>query len=221
LATPIKESQDRQKTIQAATNKVISLLGNQPHNPEGLRLLGQVYILAGHFQNALYTANQVLKDAPQDLEAWIQMGVAEARMNSIDQFVKEWPAPSASASPWNQLALTCASVGMWEEAQTYLGKAGGATPNLLQMGDIAIQLKQTRRAWDYLRRATEATPEDPRPWLRLSDIAAAANNTKDASDFLVEAAKRNADTNELATRRQKLGITAPPAMTGAVKTMIR
>ena len=33
-------------------------------------------------------------------------------MNSIDQFLREWPAPANATAPWNQLALTCASVGI-------------------------------------------------------------------------------------------------------------
>ncbi|MBI5095858.1 MAG: hypothetical protein HZB26_25920, partial [Candidatus Hydrogenedentes bacterium] len=222
LSAPLKDAQERQKKIDANLPKALALYRDNPRSPDALRLLGQLYILSGHFQNTLYTANLVLKDSPQDLEAWIQMGVAEARMNAVDQFATEWPAPAAADSPWRQLALTCATVGLWDEALAYLGKDSViAKSAALQMGEFAIQLKQMRRAWDYFRRATEATPGDPRPWLRLADIAGAANDTKAASDFLVEAANRNADPSEVAARRQKLGVPAPAAPSGTVKSMIR
>ena len=56
LNGPLKDAQERQKSVAAATGKVLSLLSKDSSNPEGLRLLGQVYILTGHYLNALYTS---------------------------------------------------------------------------------------------------------------------------------------------------------------------
>lgn len=226
LARSLKEAQTRDNTIEINAAKVMKILAKQPHDLNGLRLLGQLNILSGHYLEALYNANLVLEQAPHDLAAWIQMGVAKGTMGEADQFLAEFPAPApaaGNASPMRQLVLTCASIGLWDEGLTYLEKSqrpASAPPPMVELADIALRLKQPRVAWDFLGRATKAYPKDPRPWLRLCDMAIAGKDTKTAKHFFLEAEKRHADPAEMASRRQELGIPKPQPMSGSVKNMI-
>ena len=112
----------------------------------------------------------------------------------------------------------------WDAAAAYLQSpaalAENGPPPLVTLADVALQLRQPRKAYDYLQKAAEADPKSPLPWLRLCDLALAGKDTASASQYVTEAETRGADPAELAKRKERLGGagTNPPS---GVTTIIR
>jgi tetratricopeptide (TPR) repeat protein len=214
LGAMLKDIRETLKRIRSMEQQSAALLLKDPNDPTGLRMRGQIFVLRGETLQAFYLLGSLLRGDSQDFAVWVLTGYAMAKMNAADQFVKEWPTapskPNDVKSTWIEVARTCAGSGLWDAAARYVESPPAVAEHgqapLLLMADLALQMRQVRRAYDYLRRATEAYPNNAEPWLRLCDLALAGNDTGAAANYLGEAQNRGADPAELVRRRDRLGI---------------
>jgi predicted Zn-dependent protease len=226
FARPLKIIRDNLKDVEAMEQRAAVLFSKDPADPTGLKIRAQLLVLHGRHLEAAYVLDKLLRDKTQDFAVWILLGCVKARMRQTDQFCNEWPAPPPKPaevqSPWTELARRCAVSGLWDAALGYLecpaAVAENGPPPLLAVADIAVQFQQPRRAYDYVRRATETYPKSPDPWLKLTDIALTANDLASARQYLSEAESRGAPPDELAKRKEKLGesAAAPSAPTRTI-----
>ncbi len=227
VATALKNVQETLKRIKTIEQQAATLLAKNPTDPTGLKMQAQALVLRGHSLQAAYVLDRLLRSGTQDFGEWLMMGCVRAKMQDPDGFLREWPmpppAPAEVKSPWAELAAACAATGMWDAAQKYLESQvtmmqTDSAP-LLTLADIAFQLRQGRRGVDYLRKATEAYPKNPVPWLRLCDVAIAGKDADAAGKYLAEAESRGADAAEVTKRKERLG--QPVAPGPPVRTMIQ
>lgn len=202
------------QAVGALQQQVSTAIQRDPQGVDALRLRGQLMEVTGHNLQAAYLLDEALEKNPQDSNAWVLLGLARARMGSAATFVQEWPSapPMAPAEPrpWRFLARNTAAAGYWDGAQTYLEAAGnagelqGVSP-AVALGEVAAELNQPQRAAQSFLKAAEAVPTDPAPWLRLTDLAIAANDIPSAQTYYIRARERNAAPEELAKREEKIG----------------
>ena len=228
LAPTLKGLRATLKQAKAMEPQALALLSVNPKDPNGLKMRAQILALRGQYGQALYALDTLLRLNRQDFGAWMLMGCVMAKTSGTDQFLKEWPAPppkpAEATSAWTELARTCAMAGVWDAAAAYLQSpaalAEDGPPPLVTLAEIALQLRQPRKAYDYLQKAAEADAKSPLPWLRLCDLALAGKDTASASQYVTEAETRGADPAELAKRKERIGGagTKPPS---GVTTIIR
>jgi tetratricopeptide (TPR) repeat protein len=228
LAPTLKGIQETLKRIRSMEQQSAALLLKDPKDPVGLKMRARIFVLRGESLQAFYLLGSLLRGNNPDFAVWVLMGYVMAKMNAADQFVKEWPTtplkPNEVKSTWIEVARTCAGSGLWDAAARYVESPPAVAEHgqapLLVLADLALQMRQVRRGYDYLRRATEAYPNNAEPWLRLCDLALAGNDTGAAANYLKEAQDRGADPAELVRRRERLGI-GPTNREEALPTIIQ
>ncbi len=203
-----KAMAERVQQLEAAARQKLN------ENPQGLEgLVGQAeaHVVRGHILDAFYLLDIALDREPGNQGAWQLMGFVCAEMDSTTQFLSEWSTPFAgNEGAWEQLAERCAAAGEWDGALAYLSSdvrgAESAEPPQVTLAEIALKLRQARRAYALLRQATEAHPNDPAPWLALADLAISGKDTANTRSYLEEAEKRGAFAEEIESRREKIGL---------------
>lgn len=240
LSTAVKEVEDgptrygeELKAVQTALQQVRALEGraqelqsSEPGSLEARLMAAQSLIVRNRPLQASYLLENVLAHENASASAWVLLGFVRARMGQADMFLSGRPAPPGPdqqhAQSWAQLAQLCASRGEWDAAEHYLlsvpaGMGGVRTP-LVSLGILSLQLRQGKRAYDYLRQATEAYPDEFAPWLALCDLSMAQGNAAAARQFLAEAEKRKAPAGEITRRQESLGGGVPdvPSQPGEV-----
>ncbi|MCC6490454.1 MAG: hypothetical protein IT364_23420 [Candidatus Hydrogenedentes bacterium] len=217
------------KTLAAMQARARQLLQQDPQSPEGLRLHAEQLVGSGMILQATYVLDQLLRKFPDDVQAWVLMGMCRAIVNDQERFVQEWPDAPASApgqaSPWIELARRCAANGRWGASRAYLEFAAGRTPEaslpLVMLAEFALSFQDGARATQYLDEATRVYPSASRPWIMLCDIAVSSNNLNSARQYLAEAERRGADAQQVAERRAKVGEAPVQEQPDAFKSVLR
>ncbi len=226
LASVLKNSRETLKAVRGMEQQSLALLAKDPSDISGLKMRAQIYALRGQALQSAYVLERLWRENRQDFATWVLMGYVKANMKEAEEFIKDYPLPAKPAevkSAWTEVARACASRGLWDAAKAYLESPGAGAedlgPALLVLADIAQEVRQGPRAQEYLEQATRAYPSDPRPWLRLCDMAAPVNASA-AARYLSEAQARGADAAEAGKRKEKLGgVAVEPAEPG--RTIIR
>jgi uncharacterized protein HemY len=192
-----------------------ALLMEDPFHPEGLRLLGQHWLGRRQWQNALYPLNYLMAHGAGDASAWVSLGLTLAHLDAMPAFLAQWPEPppAGEESPWMQLARACAATQQWDAAEAVLERGEPAVgPPLLALGTLATQTGQFERANGYLQEAIRANPDDPVPWLLLTDLAIHRNDRLSAQTHLDRARELGASEEAVQQRRERMNaLSAPPA----------
>jgi len=212
---------EQAKQLEQAAQRQLT---ENPKSIEGFVSLAESAVVSGQVQRAFYLLDSILRKTPGDQRAWTLMGFVRARMGGASKFLDEWGTRwQGREAAWKDLATRCAHAQAWDAALTYLaygGTAEQALPPAVRLADIALELRQPRRAQALLEQAAQAHPEDPSPWLKLADLAIAAQDTVRAGQYLAQAEQRNAFPEATAARRQQAGIdTTQPLQ--PVRTIIR
>lgn len=214
--------------LGAMRRQIEELRTAEPHNVKILLLEGELLAARRQFLRAAYNLEAYLSTAPDEVRAWVLLGFVKGAQGTHQRFLEEWPAPpttsSEDPSPWILLAQNCAMHGRWDLGLEYLGsrQAAAQVPYpLVSAAEVALSLRQLTQARDFLRQASEAYPDSPLPWLRLCDIAMGSNDFTTARGYLAEAEKRNADPNEIASRKEKLEATGKEGRDQAPITVLR
>ena len=212
LAPVIKNVQETLKVARGMEQQSLTLLSKDASDATALTMRAQVYALRGQVLQAEYMLERLWRDNRQDFAAWVLMSYVKAKMKEPDEFIRDYPPPPKQEdvkSVWMEAARASAGRGLWDAAKAYLEAPGaaqeGLPPVLLALGGLALELRQAPRAQDYFQQAAQAYPNDPRPWLRLCDLAIASQANEAAARYLSEAQGRGADAAEVAKRREKLG----------------
>lgn len=224
----LQQIQDNLKRVKAMEQQASALLSKDPKDPNGLKLKAQLLALKGQAVDASYVLEQLRKAGFQDFPVWILTGFVSAKMDAVDRFISECasppPLPTGVKSAWFELARMCAGSGLWDAARAYLESPvalmESSLPPNLTLADIAMQLQQSKRAYDYLKHAADSNPTDPVPWLKLCDLAIGGKDLNSARQYLVEAETRNAPVEELAKRKKALGMD-PNQAASPTRTVIR
>jgi tetratricopeptide (TPR) repeat protein len=227
LLTPVLKSvQETLKAVRGMEQQSLALLAKDPSDVSGLKMRAQIYALRGQALQSAYVLERLWRENRQDFATWVLTGYVKARMKEAEEFIKDYALPAKPVevkSAWTEVARACASRGLWDAAKAYLESPGagaeGLGPALLVLADIAQEVRQGPRAQEYLEQATRAYPSDPRPWLRLCDMATPVNASA-AARYLSEAQARGADATDVNKRKEKLGgVAVEPAAPG--RTIIR
>jgi tetratricopeptide (TPR) repeat protein len=213
LGMRLQEVQAVLERLRGMEEQAQAQLAKDPKDAVGLRLHAQAQVFRGYYLRAGYLLEQLMRLDPSDPRLWVTMGFARAEIGTAEGFLREWPVPPApppgQESPWLQLARMCASAGGWDDAQFYLEKGVGHYDPLLRpmfaLGELAVALHQPRRAQGFFRKAAEASPKDPEPWLRLCDLALETGDAAAVKSALDEAEKRGAKPEELSRRKARTG----------------
>lgn len=201
--------------LREAQRKLSELEQSRPGSPETALAQVEFALAGGKTLEAFYLLDRYLKLHPENLQAWLLMGVTRARVGEAEAFTREYPSPPPSAPneelPWMQLAKRAAEVGRWDATRTYLEFAASqneayAKP-LVRVGQLALDMKQPTIAAGVLDEAAKANPQDPSPWLLLCDVALLNNNKAQAAAYLDEAERLGASPADVAPRREKAGET--------------
>ncbi|MCC6697542.1 MAG: hypothetical protein IT365_18075 [Candidatus Hydrogenedentes bacterium] len=225
----LAQVQATMKALAAMQARARQLLQQDPHSPEGLRLHAEQLVGSGMILQATYVLDQLLRKFPDDVNAWILMGMCRAIVNDHAHFVQEWPnapaSPPGQPSPWIDLARRCAANGRWDASRAYLEFAAGRTPEaalpLVALAEFALSFQAGALATQYLDEATKLYPESPRPWIMLCDIAVSSQNLNSAREYLAEAEERGADAQQVAERRAKIGEAPVQEQPDAFKSVLR
>lgn len=227
VAAMQQQAQAMTGQLRAVEKQAMTVLSQNPEAPNGQLMRAQALVLRGRFVEALYAIEAVRRAGAVDLPAWFVSGVIHARMGSAERFVEDWPPPQAKTDKgvlvWEELARSCAASGLWEAAEVYLMSEAAAAEEkapFLALGRIAQQLRQPAQARAYFERAAEANPQDPAPWLALSDLALATDDPIGARRCLAEAVRRGASEKDVADRKEKMGL-KPDESIEQVRTIIR
>jgi len=213
----LKAVQTAAQQIRGLENKVQEYQTGDTNLDQARLLMAQSLVLRKRPLQASYILENVLGRESGSVGAWVLLGFVRARMGQTQAFLTQWPTPPGPAEQqgnlWVQLAQMCASQGDWDAAETYLlspsaGMTGVRMP-FLSLGVLALQLRQAKRAHEYLQRAAELYPDEFAPWLALCDLAMAQGNAPAARQYIAEAQERNAPEDEIAKRQERLGGAAP------------
>lgn len=210
--------------LQALDAKAEQQFGENSTGLDGFSTTAEADLLRGKFLQAAYLLNVILKRDPENVQAWPLLGYARAAMDDTAGFLAEWGAARAdNPDAWKTLAARCAMGGEWDAALAYLSSetaGGGAVSPHMRLAEIALELRQGRRAFALLQQAAQVRPDDPAPWLRMCDLAISGKDQVRARQFLAEAEKRNASAEEIEKRRQAVGATPEEALQ-PLRTIIR
>lgn len=194
-------------------------------DPISLRLFSvQQLILSGDYFRAAYLIESVFRERGPRLDVWYLLGLCKAKTGSIGQFLADWPEPPEGAeagAAWAEVARRAVFENAWDAAvaiyEARLMPGQGAA-GYVAVAELALSAGNTEQAAALLRRGAEAYPGDPAPWLRLCDLALDAGQMDSARQLYFEAADRNAPDDQLASRRERLGI--QPGDRRPVRTII-
>jgi len=224
LAALLKQFEAAAGQLQALDAKAEQQFSENSTGIDGLITTAEADLLRGKALGAAYLLNVILKRDPENAQAWTLLGYARAAMDDAAGFLAEWGAARAdNPDAWKTLAARCAMGGEWDAALAYLSSepaGGGAVSPHMRLAEIALELRQGRRAFALLQQAAQAHPDDPAPWLRMCDLAIAGKDQVRARQFLAEAEKRNASAEEIEKRRQAVGATPEEALE-PLRTIIR
>lgn len=209
----LRQAQEAVKRFEALEQQAAALLSKNPADPNALKIQAQILLTRGQALQAGYLLDQLRRDGLEDFGVWLLTGCVRAKMNATGRFVQEWPGaperPANVKSAWLELARMCANLGLWEAAREYLESMPAQTeietPALLSLAGLALELRQPQMARDFLTKATDAYPNDPAPWMRLAELAAAGNDSASAWKYVAEAEKRGADPAQVAALKGRLG----------------
>lgn len=205
------------ESIQLLEKKAAQASSQRPPQPEAVLLHAQALCLQRDYLAAAYRLDQYLKTRPVDMAGWLYLGLARGATDATAHFIARHSPPpvpmSGQGQAWTQLAQLCAASGYWDVAAQYINHAaeeGDLRIPMLAMGEVALSLSQTRRAYDYMRQAADNNPTSPEPWLRLADLAISSKDFTTARGYLKEAEERGAGPQALESRRSQLEEAAPP-----------
>lgn len=174
-------------------------------------LEAQALYLEGHYQLADYVAGNALAAKPDDVDSWLMLGVTSAAQGAIDRFIAKYPqgAPGAEgAASWRRLARTCAVSGQWAAAEVVLrhvNRPNGAQA-LIELAELAENLRQPQRASAYLQQAAQEAPDNPAPWVQLAELALGAGRADIARQYIAQAEQRGASADSLAELKKRAGM---------------
>jgi tetratricopeptide (TPR) repeat protein len=218
LQGALRNVQETLRRVRGMEQAAAAALAKDAADPAAMKMRAQSLAMRGQSLQAAYVLDRLMRATPKDFSVWVLMGFVRARMKETDLFLKECaappPKPEDVKSAWIELGRACAGTGLWDAATAYLESeaalAETGKPSLLALAEIAFEVRQPRRAYDYLKRATEVYPDNPEPWLRLCDLASGGKDASAATEYLAEAEKRGAAPDELAKRKTRLGISGEP-----------
>lgn len=176
----------------------------------GVVLRAELAYLKGHYMESFYLLERLLRNEPENVQAWSMLGLVRARMQQGEQFLAEnADKPAATGPAWDDVVRRCAASGQWDAALAYIQRSPGENPEV-RLASIAQEYRQPQRVESLLRLAAEKAPENPLPWLRLCDLAIEAKDIAKANQSLAEAQKRGASDEQLKPLRDKLGTPQTP-----------
>src|SRR6185503_6732249 len=103
-----------------AVEPLLKVVHASPNDVEAQYLLGNTYLMAGKYDNAIETLNQVLVLQPDHQEARERLRVASVRKNLVprlDSYRQRVAENPSSGEAHAELARTYNALGMYAEAE--------------------------------------------------------------------------------------------------------
>jgi tetratricopeptide (TPR) repeat protein len=221
-AQALQNVQGTVEQLRRLDARMVELMRESPRQPEPLRVRAQALLIRGHYLEAAYVLERLLRDYPGNYGGWLFLGLARAKMGAAAQFLDDHgaaPAPPRPAvSPWRDLAERAAGSDAWEAAGLYLSQdpAFDDVRAMLEVAGWALDQGRLPAAAQALGRARELDPEDAGVWLREADLALRQGQPAAAQAALEGAAQRGADAADIEAREEQLrqqqpGFTPAPA----------
>ncbi len=196
LATRIQQMRTMLSQRDAMQQQVNQLMREQPGSSEALLMRAEYQLFTGDRIRTFYLLEGLLRREPENLNAWILMGVVRAALDEGAGFIEEWGEKHLERNAWRELAVRTLAGGQMETAKLYtryFAEQTGSTelPGIM-LADFAIELEQAMTASIVLRQVIEENPDEYAPWLRLARIARDQENTAAFQENLSEARRRGA-----------------------------
>jgi len=225
FAATLKQFESARKQQETLAATAAKALNDKPESMDGIVGRAEVELAEGRVMQGFYLLDRVLNREPAHPTAWALMGYARARMNDAQGFLAEWASARAPQdTAWTQLAGRCAAGNHWDAALAYLRAAtvepAGTTIPEVRLADIALQLRNARRAVELLQAAAEAHPTDYIPLTRLAELGIAMKDTARASAWIDDAEKRGAPTEEIRALREKLRASPAAPVPGDTQPLV-
>ncbi len=218
LAMFKKQATTAYASAQGLLEKAREKMTADPTDPEGYVMSAQRELLLGNNVRSFYWLELALRRNPEHVKAWELMGVIFARHNQADQFIAQWGATKPQGDQaWLRLAQQAAMFQSWDGALIFANRfVSDATPSAEEMlAAVALEMRNVKKAQEWLEKAAQKRPDSPTPWLLLADLAFALQQPDESRRCLEEAQKRNAPVEEIEKRKAKYenGATPPPEAT--------
>lgn len=209
-----KQANTAYSAAQELLDKARETMTEDPKNPESFVMSAQREMLLGDNVRAFYWLELALRRDPDQEQAWSLIGVLFARHNQADQFIAQWGTTKPHGDQaWLKLAQQAALFQSWDGALVFVNQfVTDETPSAEEiLAAFALELRNTKKAREWLEKATVERPESHTPWLLLADLAIALQQPEEAQKNLQEAKKRSAPAEEIEKRKTHLQGGAPEA----------
>lgn len=191
----------------------------------GLQAQASVSLVEGAPLTAFYIAERVLANDPENVKAWVDMGVSSGQLGYADQFLARYGTPAGDFKRWGDLAARSAATNAWEAAEEYLRFAASHIEDApiaeVTLARIAISLRQIPRAESLLSVAVESNPASAEPLLLRADLMLATGRPVEARTALEEARGRGASEEAIKAREEQLVGQEPKTPSGPVRTILQ
>jgi hypothetical protein len=202
----IEEFQAAAKRQSEIEQSAMSILGKQPEDPGGMKMLAELLVMRSQETRARYILDNLCKDGVPDIQTWLLLGTIAARVGSAKEFIAQNSTPPASndeagRDPWGALTKRCMQDQTWDAAAAYCGAKSADVPVLGALGRAAMDASQQAGAIAYL--SSMETPSAAQQ-LVLADLYLSVTNKESARNALTRAKELGATEAELAERNAKL-----------------
>lgn len=174
----------------------VSLLQNLNLNDSDSELLRRQYqavaaLKAGKLEAATAEANELVAAYPENASSYSLLGGVHLAAENLDKareaFQRASDLDPKLAQPHFNMALVAANRGDFDRAATQFERGLELSSNedvgkILRLVEIHRRAGNTSEAIDWAKRATEAAPDDPRPWVRLAQLRLAVGESEEALD---------------------------------------
>lgn len=198
------------QTVQSAIEATVQ---NADPGP-GLKVLrAQRLHIEGQYLASNYLLHEAARETELTSQMWILIGVNNAKMTSMEEFLVDWPdGPSGESDfdEWRMLAGACASAGEWESARAVFdyaaeGPGGGRTP-LVLLAELAAGLNDAQRAATYYQQAIDADAGEVSAWLGMADLLLNQGQNDAAVYFITQAQQNGAPESAVNARKERAGM---------------
>ena len=172
------KKKNRSQIIKEASRK----LGQDPHNPDGLIALGDVYFSEHNWEKAYQIYDTMLNIAPAHKEidpftAALRQGICAYKLDKIQDAFRGLPSAlqinPASFDANYYLGLTCYANKEYEKAIPFLKKAIASNPEASNINaPLALSIykaKHYKECLAFLRRALDETPDNKELLFSMAD----------------------------------------------------
>ena len=202
----IEEFQAASKRQSKIEKTAMGILGKQPEDPAGMKLLAELLVLRSQENRARYILGAICKEGIPDLQTWLLLGTVAARTDSAKSFIAQYSTPPASTDeagrdPWGTLVKRCMQDQTWDAAAAYCAVGAGDRPVWPLLAKAAMEASQQSGAIAHLSTMQD---NDPARQLALADLYLNLKDKAAAQNAISRARELGASEADIAARSSQI-----------------